>query len=92
MLKHRRDAIAQFETAQRDDLISKEKLEMEVIQEFLPTPLTTGELQTLITTAIDQAQAQSIKDMGKVIAIVKPQVQGRADMSLVSKQIKEALN
>ena len=92
MLKHRRDAIAQFETAQRDDLISKEKLEMEVIQEFLPTPLTIGELQTLITTAIDQAQAQSIKDMGKVIAIVKPQVQGRADMSLVSKQIKEALN
>lgn len=92
MCKQRRDSIEQFESAGRDDLASQEKAEMEVIQEFLPEALSEEELQTLVTAAVAESGATEARDMGKVMAIVKPQVQGRADMGAVSKLVKAALS
>ncbi|USA42833.1 GatB/YqeY domain-containing protein [Spongiibacter taiwanensis] len=91
MCKQRRDSISQYEQAGRDDLASQERFEMEVIQTFMPTPLTDAELDTLIADAISQTGATSMKDMGQVMAILKPQLQGRADMAAVSKKIKAGL-
>lgn len=91
MLKQRRDSIKQFADAGRQELADKEQAEIEVIQEFLPTPLSGEGLAELIANAIALTGAESMKDMGKVMAIVKPQVQGRADMGAVSREIKERL-
>lgn len=91
MCKQRRDSISQYEQAGRDDLASQERFEMEVIQTFMPTPLTDAELDTLIADAISQTGATSMKEMGQVMAILKPQLQGRADMAAVSKKIKAGL-
>ncbi|MEM1243748.1 MAG: GatB/YqeY domain-containing protein [Pseudomonadota bacterium] len=92
MLKQRRDSLAQYQQAQREDLAAKEQYEIELIQQYLPEPLNEEEIDKIITAAISQTQAQSIKDMGKVMGIVKAQVQGRADMKLVSEKIKQTLN
>ena len=92
MLKQRRDSAKQFEEAQRQDLADQENYEIGVIQDFLPTPLTNDEITALIKDAIEQSGAQSLKDMGKLMGILKPQLQGRADIGLVSKQIKDVLN
>lgn len=92
MLKQRRDSIKQFADAGRQELADKEQAEIEVIQEFLPTPLTSEELAEIVTHAIAQAGAESMKDMGKVMALVKPQVQGRTDMGAISQAVKERLN
>jgi len=91
MQKQRRDSISQFESAGRDDLVAIEKAEMEVITKFLPDPLSSEELITIIDSAISQSGAASIADMGKVMALVKPQTQGRADMSEISKAVKSRL-
>ncbi len=92
MAKQRRESIQAFEQAGRDDLASQEKQELELIQQYLPEPLSDEEIQQLIDDAIDATGAESIKDMGKVIGRLKPQVQGRADMGAVSAQIKARLN
>jgi len=91
MQKQRRDSISQFEQAGRDDLVAKEQAELEVIAEFLPEPLSQDELKALIDGAISESGAESMKDMGKVMAIVKPKAQGRADMSEISKAVKSRL-
>lgn len=92
MLKQRRDSISQFEDAGRQDLADKESFELTVIQEFLPPALSEDELANLIQAAIKESGAESMKDMGKVMTIVKPQIQGRADVGQVSQQIKKSLS
>ncbi|GAA5317602.1 MAG: GatB/YqeY domain-containing protein [Candidatus Pelagadaptatus aseana] len=91
MCKQRRDSIIQYEDAGRQELADIEKAEMAVIQEFLPAALTEAELEQLISKAIADSGAESARDMGKVMGILKPQVQGRADMGAISKIIKEKL-
>ncbi|MBR9866528.1 MAG: GatB/YqeY domain-containing protein [Oceanospirillales bacterium] len=92
MQKQRRDSIEQFNTAGRDDLADIEQQELLVIREFLPQPLTEAELEAIVTQAVTDSGAQNMQDMGKVMALVKPQVQGRADMGAISKLVKNALN
>lgn len=91
MVKQRRDSLSQFQAAARDDLAAQEQAELDVIAEFLPAALGDTELDTLITAAISESQAESMRDMGKVMAILKAQVQGRADMAAVSQKIKARL-
>ncbi len=91
MLKQRRDSISQFEAAGRTELADQEKLEITVIQDFLPAALSEEEINQLIDDAISSTGAESMKDMGKVMAILKPQLQGRADMGPVSKTLKARL-
>ncbi len=91
MLKQRRDSITQYEAAARQDLADVEHFEMGVIQEFLPTPLTDDEVTALIAQAIADSGASNMKDMGKVMGILKPQLQGRADIGKVSGKIKAQL-
>ena len=91
MVKQRRDSISQFKKAGRDDLVAQEQAEVGVIQDFLPQPLSEAEIAKLIFTAIADADAKSMQDMGKVMSLLKPQLQGRADMGKVSGQIKARL-
>jgi uncharacterized protein len=91
MNKQRRDSIAQYETAGRDDLAAIEREEMEVIATFLPAALSEAEINALIDTAIADTGAAGMQDMGKVMGVLKPQLQGRADMAAVSKLIKARL-
>lgn len=91
MLKQRRESIKQYRDASRDDLAEVEEAEMLVIQDFLPQALTEHEISNMVQTAIADCSASSIKDMGKVMAILKPAMQGRADMAVVSVKIKELL-
>lgn len=92
MVKQRRDAAKQFEEANRQDLVDVELLEITVIEEFLPQPLTSDEIDGLIKQAIAQTGASSMQEMGKVMAILKPQVQGRADLGKISGLIKAAFS
>jgi uncharacterized protein YqeY len=91
MVKQRRDSIQQYGDAGRDDLVAQEAAEIEVIQEFLPTALSDDEIDTIIDAAITETGAESMRDMGKVMGIVKPQVQGRADVGQVSGRVKQRL-
>jgi len=91
MLKQRRDSISQFEKAERDDLVAKERAEVEIIQTFLPAQLTEAEIIDLIRAAVSETGAESARDMGKVMGILKPQLQGRADMKAVSGLVKSQL-
>ncbi|WP_024460998.1 GatB/YqeY domain-containing protein [Marinimicrobium sp. LS-A18] len=91
MVKQRRDSEQQYRDAGRAELADQERLEIEVIQEFLPQPLSDAELDQLVADAIAQSGAEGMKDMGKVMGILKPQVQGRADMADVSKRLKARL-
>jgi hypothetical protein len=91
MLKQRRDSISQFESAGRQDLADTEKFEVSVLQGYMPQPLTDAEAEALIVAAIASSGAAGVKDMGKVMAIVKPQMAGRADMGKVSALIKAKL-
>jgi len=92
MSKQRRDSISQFEEAARMDLADAERQELEVIKTFLPQPLTDEEIADLVKQAAEQSGAQSMQDMGKVMGILKPQIQGRADMGTVSKLVKTQLS
>ena len=92
MIKQRRDSIAQYESAGRQELANIEISEIKVIQEFLPVALTQEEISTMITEAVTTTGAESMRDMGKVMAILKPQIQGRADGGTVSGLVKTALN
>lgn len=91
MIKQRRESIKQFEAASRQELADKEQSEIDVIQEFLPAALSEAELLQLIDKAIADTGAESMKDMGAVMAIIRPQVSGRADMGQVSTQVKARL-
>ncbi len=91
MLKQRRESIKQFKEAGRTDLTEIEEAEIVVIQDFLPQALTEEEIDMLVVKAISDSGAGSIKDMGKVMGILKPQMLGRADMSIVSSVIKAKL-
>lgn len=92
MVKQRRESISQFKTAGRDDLVDKESFEIDVIQEFLPQALSEEEVDNIVRQAIEQTGAESIKHMGKVMGLVRPQVIGRADMGEVSGRIKSILS
>ena len=91
MLKQRRDSLAQYQAAGRDDLAAVEQFEMNVISEYMPEPLSDDELAKLVADAIAQSGAASMQDMGKVMGILKPQVQGRADTAQISQQVKSQL-
>ncbi|PPD33002.1 MAG: glutamyl-tRNA amidotransferase [Methylomonas sp.] len=88
MLKQRRESIKQYRDANRVDLAEIEEAEILVIQDFLPQALSEAEIDQMVAKAIADTGATSIKDMGAVMAILKPQMQGRADMALVSARIK----
>jgi len=92
MAKQRRESITQFRAAKRDDLADKEAAELEIIQEYLPSALSDDEIGALIQAAIESSSASSMKEMGKVMALLKPQLQGRADMGKVSGRIRALLN
>jgi uncharacterized protein YqeY len=91
MIKQRREAITQFASGGRADLVAKETAEIDVLQGYLPTQMSPDELEALITEAIAATGASSMKDMGKVMAAVRPKAQGRADMGAVSARIKQKL-
>lgn len=91
MLKQRRESIKQFSDAGRADLVAIEEAEVVVIQEFLPQALTDAEIDVMVSAAVTESGAGSVKDMGKVMALLKGKMQGRADMSVVSNKIKAAL-
>lgn len=92
MAKQRRDSIVQFESAGRSDLADQEKIELTILQEFLPEQLSEAEILEMVEQAITATGAESMRDMGKVMGNVKPQAQGRADMSVISKVIKDKLS
>jgi uncharacterized protein YqeY len=92
MVKQRRDSISQYEAAGRQELAEIEIAEINVIQDFLPTALSDTEITELVQSAISQVGASSMADMGKVMGILRPQVQGRADTGVVSGLVKAALN
>lgn len=91
MVKMRKESIAQFQSGGREDLAAKEQKEIELLQTYLPEQLSEAEIDKIIADAIAQTGASSIKDMGKVMGIVKQQAQGRADMGTVSGKIKARL-
>lgn len=92
MMKQRRDSISQYEAAARQDLADVEKFEMSVLQGYMPQQLSEAEIDTAITQAIAASGAASAQDMGKVMAILKPQLAGRADIGRVSGQVKARLS
>jgi len=92
MLKQRRESIVQYEKGNRPDLADQEKFEIELIQTYMPEALSEAEVTDLIAKAIRETGAKTIQEMGKVMALLKPQLQGRADMALVSQKIKQQLS
>ena len=91
MLKQRRESIRQFADAGRHDLVAIEEAEVLVIQDFLPQALSEEEVDAMVSDAVIESGAESVKDMGKVMGLLKAKMQGRADMSVVSAKIKAAL-
>jgi uncharacterized protein YqeY len=91
MIKQRREAIVQFESGKRADLVAKEGAEIAVLQAYLPAQMSESELDALIADAIKATGATSVKDMGKVMGFVKPKAQGKADMGALSARIKQKL-
>jgi len=92
MTKQRRDSIAQFEQAGRQELADKEAAEVAVIQEYLPAALSDAEIDAVIAEAIAASGATTPQEMGKIMGLLKPRLQGRADMGLVSRKVKEKLS
>ena len=92
MLKQRRESIKQYRDADRVDLAEIEEAEVLVIQDFLPQALSEAEIDEMVVKAIAETGAESIKDMGKVMAVLKPKMQGRADMAVVSARIKSGFS
>lgn len=91
MIKQRRDAADQFKNAGRDELAEKEQQEMLVLEAYLPQQLSDGEISQAIEKAVEQTQAKSIRDMGKVMGVLQSSLQGRADMAKVSQLVKQQL-
>lgn len=92
LLKQRRESIQQYQQANRQDLVDKESFEADIIQSYLPAQLSENEVREMIEKAIVKSGATSIKDMAKVMAELKPELQGRADMAMVSQLVKEKLS
>ena len=92
MAKQLRESIDQYQKAGRTDLVEKEGAELEIIQSYLPVALSDAEIEQLINSAIQETAASSMKDMGKVMGILKPKVQGRTDMARLSELVKQQLN
>jgi len=88
MIKQRRESLAQYQNAGRADLAAQESFEIDLVQSYLPAPLSESDLETLIANAIAATGAQSLRDMGKVMALIKDQAQGRADLAAVSARVK----
>ncbi|MER2556040.1 MAG: GatB/YqeY domain-containing protein [Candidatus Competibacter denitrificans] len=88
MIKQRRESLAQYQNAGRDDLAARESFEIDLIQTYMPASLSDAEIDSLIADAIAATGAQSLRDMGKVMALIKDQAQGRADMAAVSARVK----
>ena len=91
MVKQRKESIEQFSQANRTDLVEKEQFQLDIIQTYLPTPLTDDEISVIIRDTMTSLGAKTVADMGKVMASIKPQVQGRADMAKISVMIKSQL-
>ena len=91
MVKQRRDSVALYESAGRQDLADTEQAEITVLEEFMPQPLSETEVAALITNAITESGAAGMQDMGKVMAVLKPKIQGRADMGKVSGLVRAKL-
>nr|VFK37165.1 MAG: hypothetical protein BECKSD772F_GA0070984_101126 [Candidatus Kentron sp. SD]VFK39712.1 MAG: hypothetical protein BECKSD772E_GA0070983_100414 [Candidatus Kentron sp. SD]VFK79218.1 MAG: hypothetical protein BECKSD772D_GA0070982_104017 [Candidatus Kentron sp. SD] len=91
MLKQRRDSREQFEKGGRPDLANQEAFEIEVIKTYMPTPFSAAEIDALLDQAIAEANAGSLKEMGKVMSLLKPRLQGRADMGAVSAKVRERI-
>lgn len=91
LVKQRNESISQFKAAGRDDLVTQEQFELDIIKKYLPDPLTDVEIIELINQAIIDTEAQKMSDMGKVMTQLKPLMQGRADMAKISAMIKAKL-
>jgi uncharacterized protein len=92
MLKQRKDSISQYQSANRHDLADKEQAEVQVLMTYMPQPFSTDEIASLIAQAKAETSAEGAKDMGKMMAWLKPRMAGRADMTAVSAQVKIALS
>lgn len=92
MSKQRKESIMQFQKANREDLVAKEEYELSIIAQYLPEPLSKSEIEKIVNEAIKTTGASKMPDMGKVMAYIKPLVQGRADMAEISAIIKSYLN
>ena len=91
MVKQRRDSVKQYRDASRDDLAEIEEFEISVIGKYLPQPLTADEIQQMVRAAAEESRAESMRDMGKVMGVLKPKMCGRADMARVSYEVQEFL-
>ena len=91
MSKQRAESISQFKTAGRDDLVQQEEFELDIIRHYMPTPLSQPEIDQMIAEAFANIEIKSMADMGKIMAHLKPQMQGRADMAVVSASVKNQL-
>ena len=92
MVKQRKDSIEQFTKGGRDDLASKEKDQLEVIKQYLPEQLSEDKIREIVEAAVKSTQASSMQDMGKVMGAIKSELQGKADMGLVSQIVKSSLS
>lgn len=91
MVKQRRDSIGQYDTAGRQDLADGERFELSILQSYMPQPLAEAEIESLISSAIQETGAAAVKDMGKVMGVLKPKILGRADAGKVSALVKMRL-
>ena len=92
MLKQRHESVRQYDSAGRDDLVTAEREEIAIIEKYMPRALDPAAIDTMITAAIDDAGAATMKDMGRVMGLLRPRVQGRADMGAVSATVKARLS
>ncbi len=92
MSKQRKDSLAQFEAAGRDDLVAQESFELDILKEFMPQQLSLEEVKSIVEAVISELGATSIQDMGKVMGMLKLKVQGRADMAEIGSLVKASLN
>ena len=92
MVKQRKDSIEQFTKGGRDDLASKEKDQLEVIKQYLPEQNSEDKIREIVEAAVNSTQASSMQDMGKVMGAIKSELQGKADMGLVSQIVKSSLS
>lgn len=92
LAKRYRESIEQYRDGGRDDLVAQEEAELEILREFLPRPLDDAEIERLVDAAIERTGAATVKDMGRVMGELKPQLQGRADMGRVSARVKARLS
>jgi uncharacterized protein YqeY len=91
-VKQRRDSIEQFKNGGRVDLVTKEEEQLNIILQYLPQQLSADEIKVIVQQGIDEISAKTMQDMGKLMGLLKPQLEGKADMSIVSASVKELLN